>query len=185
MIIPAEQWKPVVPDLRGSATSRSAALTNRVVAQFDVMNHPRYQSFVDPVTKRLKTFCATFCWDVSLAMGVEIPHWVPNPDQKMLVAVPRVEINANARNLWLKTEGPGRGWLPADEDAARDHAAGGYPAIASWWNQGGPGHEMWLMPPRTGATRATYGAQAGAHNFAYGLLTAGFGSKVPDFFINS
>ncbi len=186
MIFNPRQWEALAADIKSNAGNRSPALLSRLIGQFDVLNQARYLAFIDPLTGKLKTWCATFVWDVSLAMGVEIPHWIPNPDQKMAIAVPRIELNANKRNAWLKEEGPGRGWLPSDEAGARAHAAAGCPAVASWFNAMGPGHEAWLVPPRVDAVPATYVAQAGAHNFAYGLLTAGFGSKVrPDFFINS
>lgn len=186
MIISPRQWEPVVADLRGSESNRAPDLLNRIVAQFDVMNQVRYAAVRDAVTQRLKTWCATFVWDVTSAMGCEIPHWIANPDQKMVGAVPRVEINANKRHEWLKTEGPTFGWLQVEEGDARAHANGGCPAVASWLNEtGGPGHEAVLKPRAQGSVEATYIAQAGAHNFAYALLSAGFGSYKPRFFIHA
>lgn len=184
MIINPNQWQPILADLRSNEGNRAPDLLTRIVAQFDLSNAQRYAALEDPLTKRLKTWCATFVWDFTSAMGCEIPHWVPNPNP--LLGQPRIELNANARHTWLLTVGVTLGWALAGEVEARAHASMGRPAIASWLNPtGGPGHEAALVPARPGAAPETFIAQAGAHNFSYGLLSAGFGGLKPLFLIHA
>lgn len=171
-----EQWITVTAPLRGSPASRSAELLFRIVAQFVVADAARFRSFVDPRTNRLVTFCNIYSWDLTSALGAEIPHWV-------IVDGKRVELNANATLGWLTKSGPAAGWRAADEIAARANANQGRPSVGVWANPtGGPGHIALLVPRRLGAPDVTFITQAGKNNFAYGLLSVGFGTKPVSFF---
>jgi hypothetical protein len=60
-----------------------------------------------------------FVWDVSRAMGCEVPHFVGAK-----------ELSLGQTVDWLRHEGPMRGWVRLDGSETFEHAAAGYLVVA-------------------------------------------------------
>lgn len=172
-------WVPLNAPLKGKPEARAPNVITEVVAQFDVTHQIRYQ----PTAK--DTFCSTFSWDVTRALGCEIPHWVDSNNKPAKPGGSGKELNVNRTLDWLDTEGIDVGWMKVAELEARLRTKAGYPTVGLWKNSMGHGHIAVLVPPRAGAVDATFIAQAGLHCFAYGLLSLGFGTKPVTFFTHS
>ena len=67
-IMPVEQWRPVTPAITSSFNSRSPELYRAVIDQFQVETAERYRPF-----RNGNTYCNIYVWDVTRAMGAEIP----------------------------------------------------------------------------------------------------------------
>ena len=117
---------------------RSAFNYAKVIDQFQVEKSARYRP-------EKKTYCNIFVWDVTRAMGAEIPHYVFKSGKTGDSAVDesgdfkagsdeREELNVNATVDWLKEHGPGHGWRRVDARGAQEMASGGHPAVAIWAN---------------------------------------------------
>lgn len=170
------QWEPVEAPLRNFEGQRDPDKLLAVVAQFEVESNPRYQATKDA------TFCNILLWDVTRALGAEIPHWV-NHQGAPVGMHQGAELTCNTTIPWLKNHGKSYGWEEVDAEQASEHAAKGGPAIAIWANKAGPGHVAIILPPVNGHMRI---AQAGRHNFFNGSLRAGFGAHGPvRFFIHA
>jgi hypothetical protein len=112
------------------------------------------------------TFCNIFAWDVTRAMGAEIPHWV-NPSGDPTPHLKGNELNANALNSWLHAHGARYGWRQVTLAEGVDLANQGRPVVASWKNQGGIGHIAMIRPGVATASEGPWMAQAGAKNRNY------------------
>jgi len=196
--LPKEQWLPAAPVILSAEGGRSSDLLERVMMQFGVATHPRYQPLPGaaavPATattpaipaKGMTTYCKTFVEDVSLAMQVVFPHWVDNVAAGNPVGVGKGhELNINEGLDWLLTHGVQRfGWAQASEIDARAAARRGELSITAWKNPSGHGHTTLVMPPRPGEiVESTYIAQAGMTCFEHGPLTAGFGRVIKPLFL--
>jgi hypothetical protein len=155
----SNQWLPLTAPTRNDKDRRSAADYAKVIDQFQVMKSERYQPNAD-------TFCNIFAWDVTRAMGAELPHWVLNSDQGKSAAdadgkfaVPqelREELDVKATVAWLGEHGNENGWRRVDARGAQQAAEEGHPAVAVWENPlGKHGHIAVIRPatasPQTGA----------------------------------
>lgn len=107
-------WKAVIAPIQSQQGQRSAALYQKVLAQFDVGNNPRYEPDGPD-----KTRGHIFIWDISRAMGCEIPHFVGAK-----------ELSLSQTCDWLRHEGPMRGWRKVSDDEVFGAAKLGYPVIA-------------------------------------------------------
>lgn len=87
-------WRAVQAPLHSREGKRSRALLDQVIRQFAVPNNPRYGEDA-PGRPRAHIFV----WDVSRAMGCEIPHFA---GAKELTLAQTCD--------WLRHEGPMRGW---------------------------------------------------------------------------
>jgi hypothetical protein len=138
-----------------------------IVTQFQVETAKRYAAADG------KTFCNIFVWDVTRALGCELPHWWLSK-----------ELSANGLSEWLKKQGEMHGWSRASELEARGAAEKGLPAIAIWVNpDGGSGHVAVLVP--SADPTKTEIAQAGLANFSRGSLERGFGPRHASFHIHA
>jgi hypothetical protein len=165
-LIPMQRrWEPRDLPHINDAENRSPEALAAVIDSAEVETHPRYQ----PVGGQ--TWCNIFLWDVTRALGCEIPHWVGK-------APHRRELSANGICLWLRTSQ--REWRRAGAAEALAHAARGGPAVACWENPDGHGHVAVLRPCATEIRIA----QAGRVCFADGPLVRGFGSRRPEFWIH-
>lgn len=160
----AQQWIPLNPPLRGTPGNRSPGQYVAVAKQFDVANATRYQPPPKPSTA---TWCNIFVWDVTRAMGVEIPHFWTGAEN-------RAEMRANDIYRWLDMGTDG--WRKTDPTSARSAAAQGIPVVLAWPNPGGTGHVAMLLPDGTIA-------QAGRTNLFGAPVGSGFGSHVPSYFV--
>lgn len=164
---PYEAWKACDPTVTSDATDRSAALYAQVIAQFGVETNARYANNKKGTGD---TYCNIFLWDVTSAMGAEIPHYVD-----AATGAPRTypdvtgatELNANAIYRWLEEHGRQYGWIEVTPEVAQAHANQGGPAVTSWYNSsGGSGHVQIVRPAEAGeaydAERGPAIAQAGS-----------------------
>ncbi len=168
--LPLNCWIPTSPLLTGNSSCRSAELLDDIIEQFDVESSARYT----PHKYGGDTYCNIFVWDVSSALGCEIPHWVDGetmaprqyPDIKGAV-----ELGANATYGWLEEYGDDYGWIEVTAEQAQEYANKGYPAVTTWKNPGGgAGHVQIVRPSEDGAydeSRGVSVAQAGGHNYEY------------------
>jgi predicted chitinase/LysM repeat protein len=169
-------WIPTTPPLTGSASNRNAANYADVIDQFAVGNNPRY------TPREGNTFCNIFAWDVTKAMGAEVPHWVDGAGNPTGVGQGR-ELDANATNQWLNNEGSRSGWRQVSAQEAQALANQGHPAVASWNNPGGIGHIAVVRPGEV-TSQGPAIAQAGAHNFNDGHVRDSFGNANVQYFVN-
>jgi hypothetical protein len=163
LIQPPAAWKPCT----GYVTARSGCGGDRyshVIDQFQVDSHPRYR----PQGK--STFCKTFVWDVTSAMGCEIPHWIDAQAQpaamgKGAETTANVVLNLLALGAW--------GWRVSDDPAA--DATAGRPTVAGWYNPAGIGHVAMVRPFCEPARLIV--AQAGRVNSSRMSLRTAFGDR--------
>ncbi|GAB3776617.1 WXG100 family type VII secretion target [Spirosoma horti] len=169
----ANQAKYSTPPLTNTELNRAPASYDQVINQFAVGNNPRHLKFQG------NTFCNIFLWDVTRAMGAEIPHWVSAKDE---IAIPfsegAREITINAGVDWLQKHGPSHGWQLTTDKGAQDNANLGKPAVVVWKNPiiGGHGHTA-VIRPGSLTVKGPIIAQAGGINFNMGHLKDGFGTK--------
>jgi hypothetical protein len=92
-------WKAVLAPAQSREGRRSRAALEQVVHQFAVATNPRY---VEDAPGRPRAHI--FVWDVSRAMGCEVPHFL---GAKELTLAQTCD--------WLRHEGPMRGWRKLGE----------------------------------------------------------------------
>ncbi len=167
---PYEAWRACTPAVTNAAGERSAQSLRAVIAQFGVETNGRYE-----VNKRGRddTYCNIFAWDVTGAMGAEVPHYIDRatgdirtyPDTKGAS-----ELSANATYDWLAQHGGRYGWKRVSEEEAQALANAGRPAVGVYKNPSGHGHIQVVCPSRDGAFNAEKGvtvAQAGSNLTEY------------------
>lgn len=179
-IVPGEAWKPTTPAAVSEAGGRSAGLLDSVISQFDVVNSERYR----PYRKGNDTYCNIFVWDVTSALGCEIPHYVDSgtgrprsyPDIKGAY-----ELDANGTHDWLVNSGAEYGWREVSAEEAQAWANVGGPAVTAWKNPTGrAGHVQVVCPSESGGYDALRGvsvAQAGSKNAEYTYESSVFSSS--------
>jgi len=169
-------WIPVDAPVKGDPSARSADAYNSVIDQFSVGNNPRY------TPRDGNTYCNIFAWDVTKAMGAEIPHWVDGAGNPTGVGQGR-ELDANGGHRWLEQHGPAHGWREVSAQEAQAMANQGHPTVASWNNPGGIGHIAVVRPGEDNG-RGPAIAQAGARNFNDGHVKDSFGNAPVKYFVN-
>ena len=161
------------PPLTNAPGERDPAVYDQVIDQFAVSHNPRH------LPKDGNTFCNIFVWDVTRAMGAEIPHWITQAGD---VAPPfsseAVELVVNGVFDWMRRFGVKvHGWQGCTEAEAQAAANSGNPAVVMWRNPtGGHGHIAVVRPGELSSKGAVV-AQAGATNFNRGYVRDGFGTK--------
>ncbi|MDR0935458.1 MAG: hypothetical protein LBM98_02115 [Oscillospiraceae bacterium] len=166
--IPANGGVPANPPLTGDETNRSAERYNAVINQFAVESNPRYTP-----GKLDSTWCNIYVWDVTSAMGAEIPHYVDpatGEPRKYPDTEGARELGAIATETWLETTGSDYGWLETTAEQAQYAANAGLPAITS---SGAIGHVQMVIPSKDGNYNPQTGAaisQAGRNNYAYSTV---------------
>lgn len=167
--LPEKAWLPTSFTSISRIGNRSAAALNNVISQFRVESAERYRPY-----RNGNTYCNIFVWDVTRALGCEIPHYVerqsgdpryyPNVDGAY-------ELDANGVCDWLRRRGDEHGWQEITAEAAQQYANAGYPVVAAWHNGGnGAGHVQMVCPSKSGGydpARGVAVAQAGNRNFTY------------------
>lgn len=175
---PEEAWKPCTPGVKSYPGQRSASAYRAVIDQFNVENNPRYAVNKKGVGD---TYCNIFAWDVTSAMGAEIPHYTdketgapmtyPNTSGSMAMT-------ANRINDWLNDHGRTYGWYKTTPEEAQRLANMGYPAVTSWKNSSGHGHMQVVSPSANGGYDETRGAaiaQAGRQLINNGYVSDSYG----------
>jgi hypothetical protein len=142
---------------------RDPAVTTLVVKQFA-------PDLADPGSRYAKdihgTYCNIFVWDVTRALGCEVPHWV---NKRETTANDLADWLADLSNGWNETDDP--------EKLAR----GGLPIVAVWKNPQGHGHIA--IGYMDGGGFAI--AQAGGKNFESGTVAEGFGKRDVKFYYHA
>ena len=166
-IIPVEAWRPTTPAITSNETNRSPERYRAVIDQFNVETAERYRP-----GRNDSTYCNIFLWDVTKAMGAEIPHYTDPetgepryyPDTKGAKSM-----GAIATDAWLEKHGREYGWYEADAETAQRYANEGKPAVTS---AGSLGHVQIVCPSEDGGFDTARGvtiAQAGriVTNYSY------------------
>ena len=180
---PFSASKPASPAVTSQKGARDPNVYRNVIDQFQVETNPRYA-----VNKRGKndTYCNIFLWDVTKAMGAEIPHYV---DPQTLEARTyqdsgTKELNANGIYDWLGKKGPDYGWVQVTPEQAQQYANQGLPVVTAWKNQeGGHGHVQVVCPSADGTYQASRGvtvAQAGRTLTGYTPITKIYSERLKD-----
>lgn len=168
-VIPAEPWKPAQPGITSNAYNRSANLYNAVIGQFSVETNERYQPDGG-------TYCNIFVWDVTTAMGAEIPHYYDADTGKPMSYGDKgaSQMNANGMYKWLHEYGDQYGWYEVTPGEAQELANEGHPVVTALYRDGAHGHVQMVCPSRDGEYDAERGvtiAQAGRRLTSYRPIT--------------
>lgn len=171
--IPAAAWKEATAGLTSVPGRRNASLYAAVMNQFNVENHQRYA--INKMGNN-DTYCNIYAWDVTKAMGAEIPHYVDSNNQPTTSSAKGARaVNANGMNNWLNSSaGKANGWRKVSAQEAQMLANQGYPAVASWKNPSGHGHISMVAPSKDGRYDSSRGvaiSQAGADLIQYGYIS--------------
>jgi len=168
-------WVAVDPPLRSDTSSRSPDGYRAVVNQFSVATNPRY------ATREGKTYCNIFVWDVTRAMGAELPHWVDNDGHPASAGSPRAHrVSCNVLHELLLRHGVAWGWSRVSESEAGATANVGHPTIAIRFNPNGNGHVAVVLPAEPPGSGIVL-AQAGRVRFGRGNRMEAFGNEVPEY----
>lgn len=163
------------PPLTNAPEQRDPAIYSQLINQFAVAFNPRY------LPGNGNTYCNIFVWDVSRAMGAEIPHWVDSSGNIAGPFMPHAsEININGGVNWMNEHGMVQfGWKSCTPQQAQDAANQGRIAVVMWKNPtGGHGHTAVVKPGSVNSGGPEI-AQAGRHNFNDGHVVNGFGNLSP------
>lgn len=173
--IPYEAWKPVSPSLTSDTDNRSAINYRAVIDQFNVETNGRYTPYK---MDKGDTYCNIFVWDVTRAMGAEIPHYVDSAGNA--VEYPNVkgstEQTARAIDSWLRNYGEKNGWIKVTAEQAQAFANAGNPTVATWLNPtpGRSSHVQIVCPSKDGKydpVRGVTVAQSGKTNTDYSYMS--------------
>lgn len=167
-----QPWLPVDAPVRNSPSDRRPGRYQAVIDQFEVEKNPRYQQ--DQQGKG-ETYCNIFIWDVTCAMGAEIPHWVDKENHPAAIGEGR-ELDANGVIGWLQSQDS---WKNVDSEQAQNLANQGFPVLATRLNPGDIGHIAIVRPGKYSSSGGPAIAQAGENNFNHGDVAQGFKSA-PD-----
>ena len=170
--IPYNAWVPVKPTYTNAAGSRSADAYNRAIDQFNVRTNGRYKPFK---LGKGDTYCNIFAWDVSIAMGAEVAHWVGSDGKAPKDNnTGKRELGANSTAQWLKKYGEDYGWRTVSAKEAQKRANQGYPTVGSFDNSPRVGHIVVVRPETSSkhfsSSAGPVIAQAGSSNFDYGYI---------------
>lgn len=171
--IPSRAYLPVQPHKTNKEGERSPEAYNEVMEAFQVESNARYQP------RNGDTWCNIYVWDVTTAMGCEIPHYYNRftgapMTQEECVKKPGsyYEMSASRMTKWLETYGEQYGWVACDEATAINSANEGMPTVAVGTNTG---HVAMVAPQNEGETGVMI-SQAGGSNFNHGKIKNGFGN---------
>jgi len=175
--IPSSPSVACNPTITSNAYNRSAALYRNVIDQFNVENNSRYDK------NNGSTYCNIFLWDVTRAMGAEIPHYIDPktwdtryyPDTKGAL-----QMTANRTYDWLFKKGSEYGWHQVSAEQAQALANSGRPVVTAYKNPSGHGHVQVVCPSKDGTYNAKKGvtiAQAGSRLYNYAYISDVFSKK--------
>jgi hypothetical protein len=177
VILPLEIWRPAMPAFTNIEGERSPELYRSVINQFNVEKAPRYRPHRDGYT-----YCNIFVWDVTSAMGAEIPHYT-DPATGNAKYYPDIkgtsEMGAIAIDEWLRTRGQSYGWREVSAETAQRCANEGKPAVTT---AGRTGHVQIVCPSEDGeydGTRGVTVAQAGSKVTNYAHISDIYGAADP------
>ncbi len=176
-------WLPVDARITSAPGDRHPGLYDLVIRQFRVFSNPRYAVRDTSGDGIPDTHCDAFVWDVTRAMGCEIPGGaVDAAGNPAPVGSPgSLELGANGMIRWLRQHGPRYGWREVMQSEAARHARAGRPAVVTWYAEAPPyiGHMAMIRPAARHTERGVAIAQAGAVNCDDCFLADGFGGRGP------
>lgn len=171
-VCPLNAALPATPGFRCSESCRGVGHYLACAAQFHVATEPRYSP------RDGNTYCNVYAWDVTCAMGCEVPHWVDGAGNPCAPGYGH-ELTINAAIDWLRSDaGLERGWREVNAAEAELRAGAGHPTLATYSAPHGHGHVAVVLPSTLGPRIA----QAGARNFFDRPMAEGFGSLPLAFF---
>lgn len=158
---PAQQWRPIDPIITSDETDRSAENYNAVIDQLWVEKNQRYAD------KANVTWCNIFMWDVTKAMGAEIPYYVNNitgEAEQYRQGIFEVAHQQSAKDYfyWLRKHGADYGWRKVSAAEGQSAANRGRPAVVLYRS----GHCQVIRPFR----------EDGSHNSGRDICYAQAGS---------
>ncbi len=167
--IPSRPGRPVDPALTSNILNRSASRYTSVINQFSVETRARYQPDGG-------TYCNIFVWDVTKAMGAEIPHYFNAKTGKPMSFGDKGanQMNANAMYNWLHKHGDQYGWFEVTPKEAQELANQGHPVVTALYRSGAHGHVQIVCPSKDGIydeKRGVTVAQAGRRLTSYRPIT--------------
>lgn len=173
---PESPWLEVTPLDVSEQGSRDPEQYAAVIDRFDVDGHRRYDY------EHSNTYCNIFAWDVTKAMGVEIPHWYDENSGLETPLGEGIEMSANRMDAWFDAHGAEHGWRGISAAEAAIAAASGHPTLALWRNPNPSrsGHVALIRPESEPGELLI--AQAGASNFSMGRYEDVFSNITPRFF---
>jgi len=173
--LPLEWWRPAIPAVTNVPHNRSADVYRMIVDQFDVENAERYRP-----GRSGNTYCNIFVWDVTRAMGAEIPYYT-DPKTGAPLEYPDTKgakyMMARDMDKWLEKYGPEYGWHQVDAEAAQMHANQGRPVVTSATHTS---HVQMVVPSKDGTYDPVRGvaiAQAGRIVTNYTHISGLYGSN--------
>lgn len=163
--IPSQPGRPTKPAITSNVWNRSASLYTSVINQFSVETRERYQPDGG-------TYCNIFVWDVTTAMGAEIPHYFNAKTGKPMSYGDKGanQMNANAMYKWLHEHGDQYGWFEVTPGEAQELANQGHPVVTALYRSGQHGHVQVVCPSKDGVydeKRGVTVAQAGRRLTSY------------------
>ncbi len=174
---------PVDAPLRSDPKARNRVAYDSVINQFAVDVSPRYRPDAN------YTYCNIFVWDVTRAMGAEIPRWFAEngaplepwfADGEWKMQTPASSGNANDNNRWLNQEGLRYGWREVSAKEAQDLANLGHPTVVSVYEPYEDGH-IGIVRPGTMLNGPVL-AQAGPRSVNYAHVYDFFPRENTQFF---
>ena len=165
-----DPWKPTDPAIVSDVYNRSAELYRNVIGQFNVASNPRYS------TSRGGTYCNIFVWDVTSAMGAEIPHYYNASTGKPMEYGDNGanQMTANRMHSWLHEHGEEYGWYEVSAREAQNIANQGRPVVTALYRNGAHGHVQAVCPSKDGKYNEEKGvtiAQAGRNLTSYTYIS--------------
>ena len=180
-VIPPQAGRPVYPAVKSDFYNRSPELYRRVINQFCVETNPRYAVNKNGTGD---TYCNIFVWDVTRAMGAEIPHYYNAQTGAPMECGDSgaSEMTANRMYTWLHEHGEEYGWFKVTDEQAQDLANQGRPVVTALSNSGGHGHVQVVCPSHDGYDDPSRGvtiAQAGRTLTSYRPITEIYRASLP------
>ncbi len=176
--IPEESAKEANPRLTSIMGERSPQAYKSIIEQFNVETNGRYTTNKQGVGD---VYDNIFTWDVTKAMGAEIPHYISEKTSDPALSTDEgiAELDANDTNDWLNIHGSRFGWQKVSASEAQAYANLGMPAVTSYKNlDGGSGQLQVVTPSQDGKYDEQKGvtiAQAGSNSYNYAHITKVFG----------
>ncbi len=163
-----DQDVPAIPQFTNIEGERSPEAYDAVIDQFEVETNPRYLS--DD-----KTYCNYYVWDVTGAMGAEVPHYIdkstnmPFEYDHSLEKEDNIDsdvggLRANRIYDYMIKYGEDIGYREITPEEAQERANQGYPTFGVIQREG-HGHVVMIRPNYDSTSDEIMISQAGRNNY--------------------
>lgn len=163
---PADPRVPCTAPHTNGSDHRSSAAYDAVIEQFRVERNPRYQPKPRPLddgTQIIDTGDGVLTWDVTRALGCEVPRWWEGR-----------ELKVNDLSTWFAGAGRAAGWELLPVEFAVQQAQRGFPTLAYRRTVSSLGKVAPVKPAKATDIGVQI-AHAGLQCFAHGALERAFG----------